>query len=292
MKRYALDCAWAPFPSPQEAAGNGFEGFVRYFARKSASTVGKVWTPQQIAETHAAGLWILGVFEQEAQRPTFGRQTGAADCVFAEGQWAALGAPSGTCVAYAYDFDADPADVLSYAEGIRENATFGVMAYCSDGVAQEFFRRGLIDYFWQTESTGFRGRWPSPDAHMIQHVGFERPRMSGDYDENTVLKDFAWWGPRRDEEEDEMQTVGPDGYAVLPLKGKAGNILIAADFDAPLHVRVAVGKGDGGSPGPVDGVREFDLNRGRTKLAFTADDTWASVRNKGAQSIGVAVDYS
>lgn len=192
--RYAADMAWPPYPSPGELVRNGFEGMVRYFARKTTSTIGKVWTKQQVEDAHAAGLWVFGVFEAQAQRPYDGKQAGVDDCHLAEQQWTSLGAPDGTVVAYAYDFDADPDAVLAYAEGIRETATFPVMSYCSDGVSQELFRRDLHDFFWQTESTGFRGRWPSPDAHMVQHVGYDRPRMSGDYDENRVMKNFPWWG--------------------------------------------------------------------------------------------------
>lgn len=217
MTRYAADMAWAPYPSPDELARNGFEGMVRYFARKTTSTVGKVWTQQQVEDAHAAGLWVFGVFEARAERPYDGKQAGIDDCLVAEQQWAALGAPKGTVVAYAYDLDADPDSVLAYAEGIRETATYPVMSYCSDGVSQELFKRDLHDYFWQTESTGFRGRWPSPDAHMVQHVGYDRPRMSGDYDENRVMKDFPWWGPTQEDEvtDDDLKKIGDLTRAIV-----------------------------------------------------------------------------
>jgi Domain of unknown function (DUF1906) len=204
MTRFALDCAWAPFPSPDEATHNGFEGYARYLATKTAATEGKLWTPEQIVDVHSHGMWTLGVWEEQADRPTYGKSTGVSDAHAAEDQWLGLGAPTDTCVAYAYDFDPDPQSVLPYAEGVREAAELKVMAYCSDAVAVELFNRGLIDFFWQTESTGFRGRWPSPIAHMIQHVGYQRPQMTGDYDENTVIKDFAWWPPHPKQQEDDM----------------------------------------------------------------------------------------
>lgn len=196
MTRYAADAAWAPYPSPNELKTNGFEGFVRYLATPSSSTRGKLWTPEEIDACHAAGLWVLPVWEEQADRPLRGKAIGSQDCQDAESMWDALGAPQDSAVAYAYDFDPDPGSVVNYAEGVREMARHPVMAYCSDAVAVELFKRDLIDFFWQTESTGFRGRWPSPIAHMVQHVGYQRHKMTGDYDENVVVKDFAWWGPK------------------------------------------------------------------------------------------------
>lgn len=115
-------------------------------------------------------------------------------------------------------------------------------------------------------------------------------------DISEVYDPFWPFAPRTEEEEDDMQLEG-NKYGVLPLKGKPGRVLIAADqHDGDgIEILVAIGRGDGEQDGPVTTgyPKQMVLRRGCVAIALT-NETWVKVKNlnAGEYSVGVTADYS
>lgn len=243
MTVYGLDEAWEPHPDSKTAAADGFRVIFRYLSHDSAKNI----TAQEAAAIHAAGAAVGFVWETTADRAGHGSDAGAADVRDAEAEADAVGAPLDAAIYYAVDYDPDPSEVVAYFEAVRAAAKRPVGAYCSDAVAVELFKRKLIDFFWQTESTGFRGRWPSPIANVRQHTAYERPKLSGDYDEDVIVTpDVGQW-PRpvkpstATNEEETLFVRDPQDSKIYLVTGQ-GLVYI----DSPAHLQQLTGAKNAG----------------------------------------------
>lgn len=171
-------------PSPGAIKAERYRGVGRYLSDSA-----KGLTRGEADALLAEGLWILPIRESTAKRAADGRAAGVEDVRTAEGIAARLGIPKSVAIFYAVDFDADPARVKPYFQGVKATASHPVGVYGSARVVEAMIDSGLARWAWQTEA------WShgvvSPKAHLLQRapdkhsttikgVGF------GDWDENVV----------------------------------------------------------------------------------------------------------
>ena len=175
-------------PTPATIKGAGYAGVMRYLS----TDLGKNLQPAERDGLLAAGLGIGLVWETYANRAAAGFSAGVSDAKAAEAQAAALGLPAGLPIFYAVDFDANPAVIKAYFDGIRSVATRPVGIYGSQRVVNAALSGGWATYGWQSCA------WSSTDlsgslAHLYQRLKPTVASPIGGTDENIVLRSFPLW---------------------------------------------------------------------------------------------------
>jgi hypothetical protein len=175
-------------PAPAIIKTVGYSGVMRYLSNDP----GKNLQPAERDALLAAGLSIGLVWETTANRAQDGYAAGLADAKVAEAQARALGYPSSCPIFFAVDFDADPAAVKAYFDGVRAGLVDhpgGI--YGSLRVVDTALADGWLPYAWQ--SCAWSGGVVSQRAHLYQRLKATVANPIADTDENVVLRPFPLW---------------------------------------------------------------------------------------------------
>lgn len=176
-----VDYSWN-HPDPVALKAAGYVGAMRYLAR---TVDAKLLQASERDALHAAGLGIGLVWETTASRAGEGEAAGVADVRSAEALADDLGVPDDLPIFYAVDFDAGPAQVAPYVEGVRANARRPVGLYGSFRIVE-----GIeVDWYWQCAAWS-KGRI-SDRTHLYQRIGAPVPGT----DENRMYRPMPLWIP-------------------------------------------------------------------------------------------------
>jgi hypothetical protein len=173
-----LDYAWQK-PTPAAIVAGGYAGVLRYLSTDGSKNL----TPGERDGLLAAGLSIGLVWETTATRASQGYAAGQHDAQMAEAQADALGYPAGCPIFYAVDYDAAPAAVVPYFQGVQGLARRPVGVYGSANVIEAV----PAAWKWQTVAWS-RGR-VSPQAHLYQTLQASLPGC----DLNQVRSPVPLW---------------------------------------------------------------------------------------------------
>lgn len=304
----SIDFAWQQI-SPKEMLAAGYRGgSFRYISHDGSKDI----TSIEIENDHGAGLPVFPMYESTAGRSRDGKQAGIDDGNFHNDRLVHLGFPITTARCTTTDFDGGD-ECIPYYEGWAEaNRELRRASYGSGYLCRRLKQLGLIDIGWQTLSMGFRESTPVNHAYVDVLQRFPTRSMGSHprntWDENEIyIPDWGAWYPpgwtSSDEEEEPMNVRPEDGTVIIPLKGKAGRLLLSCD--QPSLVRLAFGKN-----GKVEYISPHDAEQvGHiTQVPHSlVDATWASLRvyaagakdasgnvvsNATGNPVGVTVDYA
>lgn len=179
-------------------AAAGYVGAMRYLCHPADGI--KRLTKGELDVLHAAGLAVGVVWETTADRAGRGRDAGRADAVEANRQMDALGFPVDRPCYYAVDFDASPAQVAPYFDGVAAVGGRDWGVYGSYRIVEGLAAR--TDWLWQCAAWSgngagsggsIQGRRLSRRARLFQRVGYV---LNDTCDVNDVLSDdWGGWHP-------------------------------------------------------------------------------------------------
>lgn len=184
-----VDYPWShPGGAALKAAGKLFA--CRYLSHDPSKNL----TRTEADDLAAHGVSCVVVWETTAARAGAGRTAGVADAKTAEAQAAAAGMPSGRPIYFAVDYDATPAAVDAYFQGVA--SVVGVArtgVYGGYRVVKHLKDAGLAAWVWQT-SAWSGGQW-DPRANLRQPLGTVRINgVSCDID-TAHTPDYGQWTP-------------------------------------------------------------------------------------------------
>jgi hypothetical protein len=178
----------------------------KYAARYLSHTASKNLTPAEAADLAAHGVSVVVVWETTANRAGAGRAAGVADAKEALAQARACGMPAGRPIYFAVDWDANPAVVAPYFQGVL--SVLGLKAsggYGGFKVIKYLLDNRLISWAWQTVAWS-AGRW---DARAVLRQPGTTTHINGvDCDRDiATASDYGQWMPGRSpsEVEDDME---------------------------------------------------------------------------------------
>lgn len=189
-----IDYAFSPHPSVSaiKASGAGFVcRYISSFAPNDSN--GKNLLPAECKTLLAAGLKVVVVVEEGADRMKAGHSAGAADASHAVTVTTALHM-GGVPVYFACDFDATPGDqaaINAYLDGAASvigRARTGI--YGGYWPLSRAMAAGKAHYGWQT--LAWSGGFWNSRAGIRQGLGFNVGGVSVDVDHST-LADFGQW---------------------------------------------------------------------------------------------------
>lgn len=191
---------------------------VRFVCRYvSTPTNPKNLRAAEAKKLRAAGIDIVVVFETTAGRALAGRDAGARDARSALRQANERGAPEGSPIYFAVDFDAQPGHqqainaYLNGAASVLGKNLVGV--YAGYGPVKRALDAGVCKYAWQTYAWS-HGNW-DPRAHIQQYRnGVDFAGLNVDLD-RAMFRDFGQW-PRP------KRYTGPVDFVVANKVVKSG----------------------------------------------------------------------
>lgn len=151
-------------------------------------------TRSEADDLAAHGVWCAVVFETTAQRAGAGRAAGVTDAQRAISQAITCGKPTDRPIYFAVDYDAEPAAVAPYFQGlISVLGVSRVGGYGGYRVIKYLLDNRLITYAWQTVAWS-GGKW-DPRAHIRQLLGTQT--INGVSCDRDVLyaTDYGQWKP-------------------------------------------------------------------------------------------------
>lgn len=173
-----------------KAAGMDFVG--RYLSQSHW----KVVTPAEAAAIAQAGLGLVLVYEDgSTSAGYFSTDRGLEDGSRALQQAGLVGAPAGTTIYFAVDYDATAADVsgpvTAYFQGVVQSfeATgFAIGVYGSGATCDAITGAGLAARGWLSQSRGWRGyagysRWSirQGPSTVLAGLSVDKDEATGDY---------------------------------------------------------------------------------------------------------------
>jgi hypothetical protein len=168
-----LDYSSGP-PSGAAVAAAGVDGVpvrgvIRYLPKEGGSKV-KTITVAEYQDMVAHGLAVAFIYEhRDGARASQGFAAGVHDAQWALAQAKAIGVDD-PVIYFTVDFDADPASIDAYFQGV--NSVLGVgrtAGYGSYRVIEWLFDHSRITYGWQTAAWSHGAR--SSRAHLYQRIG-------------------------------------------------------------------------------------------------------------------------
>jgi len=173
-----------------KAAGLDFVG--RYLSQNAHKAIGAA----EAKALRAAGLAIVLVYEDGPTSASyFSADRGTRDGMRAMQQASLIGAPAGTILYFAVDFDASSAEVANavtpYFQSVNaaisnpgaDQPRYRVGVYGSGAVCMALIEAGLAVKGWRACSRGWRGFSDFPDAAINQSLPATRVGLSVDPDE-------------------------------------------------------------------------------------------------------------
>ncbi len=171
-----------------KAAGIGFAA--RYVSHTPSKNISAV----EATDLAAHGVWTVLVWETTANRAGAGRAAGIADAHDALAQATAAGMPPGRPLYFAVDWDANPAVVVPYFQGVASVlglARTGV--YGGFKVVSYLLDHQLAAWAWQTAAWS-AGRW-DPRAHIRQPATTVQIGGVACDNDTSQQTDFGQWMP-------------------------------------------------------------------------------------------------
>ena len=182
--------------------GAALKGAGKSFAARYVShTAGKNITKAEAADLAAHGVWTVLVWETAANRAGAGRAAGVADAKEALTQATAAGMPPGRPLYFAVDWDADPAVVVPYFQGVA--SVLGLArtgAYGGYRVVKHLLDSQLVTWAWQTAAWS-GGRWDAR-AHIRQPATTVHINGVSCDNDTAQQADFGQWMPGKTPEDD------------------------------------------------------------------------------------------
>lgn len=201
---------WIDFAFTKPPAANvrdaGYKGVIGYISHDSTKDL-------QGGQAQAylnAGLDVAYVWETTATRAAAGYAAGRQDVIEANNAASARGYPAWGVIFYAVDFDASPAGVLSYFDGVHDQGGRPAGIYAGIRPIDSIAGTNTITYGWQTAA--WSGGQVSGRAHLYQRSSRTRNIAGIDpssTDEDVVLRPFPTWRNR-------SGTGGGGGGVVIP----------------------------------------------------------------------------
>lgn len=183
MSLLAVDYSFSR-PSFAEIKSKGYVAVGRYLGGSPDKQI----TRAEANGLLAAGLKIWLVWEGAANRAAQGKGAGIADAQAALSAAHAVGYPDSAPIFFAVDFDAQPAAVRPYFEGVKSVLGPRTGVYGGYNIT-----RGVADlapYRWQT--VAWSGGKVDANAHLYQRSTMTHP-IAG-CDEDVIQKTFPMWG--------------------------------------------------------------------------------------------------
>jgi hypothetical protein len=172
------------------AAGKTF--VVRYLAPNGEIRGNKGLTNAEIADLRAHGIAIVVVYESYAARAGEGRAAGEADAPTAQGLLDQLDLDHRLPIYFAVDYDAVPAAVTPYFEGVRSVLGYDrTGVYGSYRVVNALRDAGLARWLWQTYA--WSGGLTSDGIHLKQYLNDQNVNGSVDLD-RSYQDNFGQFG--------------------------------------------------------------------------------------------------
>lgn len=176
---------------------------MKFAARYLSHTDSKNISLAEATDLAAHGVSTVVVWETTANRAGAGRTAGIADAHDALAQATAAGMPSGRPVYFAVDWDADPATVDGYFQGVASvlgTARTGV--YGGYRVVRHLLDAGLAKWAWQTAAWS-GGRWDPRAVIRQPATGLRINGISCDRDTATAT-DYGQWMPGQTPTEEDV----------------------------------------------------------------------------------------
>lgn len=189
---------------------------IKFACRYLSHTAGKNLSRAEAADLAAHGVSCVVVWETTAQRAGAGRAAGIEDAKEAAAQAKTCGQPASRPIYFAVDYDADPAAVEPYFQGVASVLGFARTAgYGGYRVIKYLLDRKRISWAWQTAAWS-GGRWDSR-AHIRQYASTVRiGGVSCDKD-SAMTADYGQWTPGEapaQSKEDDMPLTDADAKKV------------------------------------------------------------------------------
>lgn len=186
---------WRPgFGAELAAAGKSF--VCRYLSGGGSKDL----SGAELADLFAAGLDVVLVFETDGRTgPLQGMGGGYRDASVAISQAESLGAPRGTCIYFAVDFDAEaqpsirPALYAYFSEATVRCHAAGFRCGVYGGLAAVTWDASAVDLIWQTYAWS-GGDW-ALDAALEQYLNGASVNGVIVDDDRCVAGDFGQWSP-------------------------------------------------------------------------------------------------
>jgi hypothetical protein len=138
----------------QSLVDQGIFYVARYLVPDLPDMTWKRLTREEVQILTDAGIKILSIFETSPSRACFGKPAGEHDGQFAFNETQVIGQPSGTCVFFAVDYEAEPEDydaIEAYLKAAAEQLPgYHIGVYGSYYVTEEMANRKACQAFWQT----------------------------------------------------------------------------------------------------------------------------------------------
>jgi hypothetical protein len=196
-----VDCSFV-HPNPAAIKAAGYSGVLRYLGGSASKDL----TAKEAAGYHAAGLSIGLVYESTAGRAKGTYAQGQVDAHTALAQAKAIGYPTDCPIFFAVDFDATPAQVERYFDGVR--SAIGTLTWKPGKLKKKqtvsragiyggiaVTSAGLAPWRWQTEA--WSGTRVDQSAHLYQRVRATVKHPIASADEDVVLQALPLWGPKK-----------------------------------------------------------------------------------------------
>ena len=292
------DFGWGPAAGQEDAFAGamkaaGFSFVCRYLSRVSSKNL----TGREIAAYRKAGIRIVTVFEDTANRALGGGSAGVMDGQFCRQRLRALGAPSHAPVYFAADFDAEAQTdidrVHAYVKGAAQ-----VLGWALTGIygGIKVTAGSGFKYHWQTVAWS-HGFW-EPGADIRQFAAGGRiDGVSWDLDDvpDSEGADYGFWrfpgdttgigsgggqkaGPAAVHKEEDMILAKGEHALAIPKGTKQLHFAAAGDVGLDVHFhgkdpekRVALSKEHGSHYVDVpDGVHAAVITAtGEVTLAYS-----------------------
>lgn len=166
----------------------GYDFVGRYLSKSTW----KLISPQEAAALKAAGLSIVLVYEDGPTSAIyFSSGRGTSDAARSIAQARALGAPRGTAIYFAVDYDASAADVTgpiaAYFKEVAatlaaDSSGYVVGIYGSGRACQAISTAGSAHFTWRAQSTGWAGYQLSLPWSITQGIATMACTLSVDLD--------------------------------------------------------------------------------------------------------------
>jgi hypothetical protein len=186
---YGVDYAWS-HPSISSIKSAGYRFAARYYSHDSTKDL----SSSEASSLIAAGMSVMGVFEDGATNALGGYNQGVSDAKLALQEANGVGEPSSRPIYFAIDFDASGyglGSIESYFDGVASVIGLNrVGAYGGYYAVHGLFNANKIKYGWQT-SAWSGGAW---DARaQVRQINYNILGGTSDLDA-AMAPDFGQWG--------------------------------------------------------------------------------------------------
>jgi hypothetical protein len=183
----------------------GVKTVIRYYeygiSKPPATIAGKEMSMAELKLIQANGLFVLAVFQHNNSSPaTFTSARGTADATRSVALASEWGQPKGSGMYYGVDFEPSKSqlnDVVIYATNfakVARAAGYKVGVYGSGDTLTMLKGKGLVDYTWVSQSSGFSGTKAYTNSgkwDLLQALPKNCGGINVDFDQAVL--DFGQW---------------------------------------------------------------------------------------------------